>query len=174
MVKLFHDWKHLKDAFSRPGSWVFCVRASTVLSFLLSLSGFCRWVPLWSRNFQRKLLKIKRIPCAEFVAQASNPHTRETRQCKSEFRASLVYTEGRRGKMEVAGGPRLTCKGSIWIDNSSTKLIKQSGFPKCSRLLTLCCFFYVPPHMKTRMSNSLKDFLQNKPTVTPITKGRKE
>jgi hypothetical protein len=52
-----------------------------------------------------KWQKIERFSCAEVVAQVSNPQNREARQSEYEFRASLSKTEGRTGKMEVAGVP---------------------------------------------------------------------
>jgi hypothetical protein len=52
-----------------------------------------------------KFINIESFSCAEVVAQASTPHNREARQSESEFRGSLVYTLGRRSKMEVAGVP---------------------------------------------------------------------
>ena len=55
-------------------------------------------------KFPEEIAENRKFSSAEVVAQASNLHTRETMQRKSEFGASLVYTEGRRGKMEVAGG----------------------------------------------------------------------
>ena len=101
----------------------------------------------------------RKISCEKVVAQASNPYTREIRQSKSEFRASLVYTGGRRGKWKLQVAPRLICKGSIWVGHSSTMLIKQRVFPKYSRLLPVCWFFYIPAHMKATKSKSSKEFL---------------
>jgi hypothetical protein len=60
-----------------------------------------------SPMMQKFALEIaeNRFSCAKVVAQASNPHNRETRQSKFKTRTSLVYTEGKRCKLGFAGDP---------------------------------------------------------------------
>ena len=76
-VKHFQAWKHLKDTLSRPGGLVCCVRATTLMTLisLISATEFICDVEICSKSGN----KIERVSCAEVVAQASNPHTREAR-----------------------------------------------------------------------------------------------
>ena len=105
-MKLFQEWKHLKDTLSRPVSWLFCVRASKALTFQLSPTVSPGELHCEAEISKENCWKY-RFSCAEMMAQATNPHTRETRQSKSEFKDSLVYTEGKTGKMEVAAGAQI-------------------------------------------------------------------
>ena len=90
-----------------------------------------------------KEIVANRFSCPEVGAQASNPYTRE--RGKVNLSSGLVYKQEKEGvKWKLQVGHRLICKGSIWVDHSSTMLIKQR-FPKVLKV-TPCVLVLLCPN----------------------------
>ena len=84
------------------------------------------------QKFALEMAKISKILLYTNSSTDCSPHNREARQSESDL--GLVYCtqkeEGISWELQVAS--RLTWRGSIWIDLSSSMIIQQKGFSNFS------------------------------------------